>query len=57
MALAVQNIPVVFPEDPNWQVGKPGSRQSAAPVHGVVHAAKIDLRLAQVKHVVPSAHG
>jgi hypothetical protein len=55
--LAVQNMPVVLPDDPNWHIGRVGSWQSAVPVHVVVHAAKILARFEQLKQVVPEPQG
>lgn len=55
--LAVQNMPDVFPDMPNWHIGNVGSLQSVLPAHMVVQAAKIRLRFEQLKHVVPDAHG
>jgi len=36
---AVQNIPMVFPDEPLWQRGSDESWHSVFPVHIVVHAA------------------
>jgi hypothetical protein len=55
--LAVQNIPDVFPDDPNWQSGNVESLQSVLPAHMVVQAANSKAWFEQLKQVVPDAHG
>ncbi len=55
--LAVQNMPDVLPEEPNWHIGSVGSVQSLPTVHIVVQAAKIALWFEQLKQVVPVPHG
>jgi hypothetical protein len=55
--LAVQNMPDVFPVDPNWQSGSVGSLQSVPLAHMVVQAANSNVRFEQLKHVVPDAQG
>jgi hypothetical protein len=55
--LAVQNIPALFPDDPNWQSGNVESAQSVLPVHIVVQAANGAPWFEQLKQVVPDAQG
>ena len=55
--LAVQNMPDVLPEEPNWQIANVGSMQSVPTAHIVVQAAKIVLWFEQLKQVVPDPHG
>jgi hypothetical protein len=56
-SLAVQNMPAVFPVDPNWHIGSVVSWQSLSPVHMKVQAAKLRLRFEQLKQVVPDGQG
>jgi hypothetical protein len=55
--LAVQNIPEVLPEVPDWHIGNVGSGQSVATVHIVVQAAKVAAWFEQLKQVVPNPQG
>lgn len=55
--LAVQNMPDVFPDDPNWQSGSVGSLQSVPLAHMDVQAANSKAGFEQLKQVVPDEQG
>jgi hypothetical protein len=54
---AVQYMPCVLPVDPLWQRGSAGSVHSPLLAHVFVHAANRPGPSAQLKQVVPPAHG
>ena len=56
-SLAVQNMPTVLPDDPDWHMGRAGSWQALLLAHMVVHAAYSALWVMQLKQVVPVAQG
>ena len=53
----VQNMPATLPLVPVWHRGRDGSLQALLSAHAVVQAANSEIRLEQLKQVVPAAHG